>query len=162
MLPNKRKMVIESVAVMLLAPHSDVYQLRCCTSEANKHTYGMLRQMLQEFNSEQFVWLVNKLRIKLNAIFERELLTNRNKSNWYLASFPDFVKNLMMGSKHPLVGPVDVDLSKTAVTQLWNEVSEVINTVNKVCRPLLEKLGTVEGNGLSPLSLLTCTSQKIC
>jgi hypothetical protein len=58
-----------------------------------------------------------------------------------------------MGSKHPLAGPVDVDLSKPAVTQLWNEVSEVINTVNEVCRPLLEKFGIVEGNGLSPFAV---------
>jgi hypothetical protein len=112
-----------------------------------------LRQMLQEFNSEQFVRLVDMLRIKLNAIFESELLTNCNKSKGYLASFPHFVKSLMMGSKHPLAGPVDVDLSKPAVSQLWNEVSGVINTVNKVCRPLLEKFGIVEGNGLSPFAV---------
>ncbi len=61
MLPNKRNMVIESVDVMFLAPRSDVHQLQRCTSEANEHTYGMLRQMLQEFNSEQFVRLVDKL-----------------------------------------------------------------------------------------------------
>ena len=109
--------------------------------------------MLREFNSEHFVRLVDKLRIKLNAIFKSELLTNHNKSKGYLASFPDFVKSLMMGSKHPLAGPVDVDLSKPAVTQLWNEVSEAINTVNKVCRPLLEKFGIVEGNGLSPFAV---------
>jgi hypothetical protein len=153
MLTNKRNMLIETVAVMFLAPRSDVHQLRRCTSEANEHTYGMLWQMLREFNTEQFIRLVDKLRICLDAIFESELLTSRNQSKGYLASFPDFVKSLMSGSKHPLAGPFDVDLSKAAVDQLWDKVNEVINTVNRVCRPLLKKFGVEEGNGLSSFAV---------
>jgi hypothetical protein len=111
--------------------------------------------MLREFNAEQLIRLIDKLQIKLDAIFQSGLLTVRNKSKGkgYNASFPDFVKCLIEGSKNPMAGTVDVDLRTPAVYQLWASACEVINEVNRVCRPFLEKFGVVEGNGLSPFAV---------
>jgi hypothetical protein len=69
MLPNLRNELLEVIAVMFLAARSDVSQLRRCTSEANEHTYGHLRQILREFSVEQLIRLVDKVMLKTNAIF---------------------------------------------------------------------------------------------
>ncbi len=113
MLPNKRNMVLESVAVLFLATHSKVFKLRLCTSEANEHTYGMLRQMCREFNVEQFICLVDKLRLKLDAIFGSNLETvcNKSRCKGYLNTFPDFLNCLIKGAKHPLAGQGHVRLT---------------------------------------------------
>jgi hypothetical protein len=104
MLPNKRNMLLESVAVLFLATHSNVFKLHLCTSEANKHTYGMLRQMCHEFNAEQFIRLVDKLWLKLDAIFGSNLETvcNKSRCKGYLNTFPVFLNCLIKGAKHPL------------------------------------------------------------
>ncbi len=156
MLPNKRDMVLESVtAVLFLATRSNVFKLCLCTSEANEHTYGMLRQMCCEFNAEQFIHLIDKLRLKLDAIFGSNLETvcNKSRCKGYLNTFPDFLNCLIKGAKHPLAGPSKVDLNKPAVHQQWGTVSEVINVVNKVARPFMEKNAIVNGNGLSPFAV---------
>ncbi len=142
MLPNKRNMVLESVTVLFLAICSDVFKLCLCTSEANEHTYGMLRQMCREFNAEQFILLVDKLRLKLDAIIgsNLEMVCNKSRCKGYLNTFPDFLNCLIKGAKHPLAGPCEVDLNKLAVHQLWGTVSEVINVVNEVARPFIKKL----------------------
>jgi hypothetical protein len=107
-----------------------------------EHTYGMLRQMWREFNAEQFIRLVDKLRLKLDAIFGSSLETvrNKNRGKGYLNTFPDFLNCLIKGTRHPLAGPceVDLNLAAPAVDQLWGTVSEVINFVNEVARPLMK------------------------
>jgi hypothetical protein len=142
MLPSKRNMVLESVTVLFLATHSDVFKLRLCTSEANEQTYGMLRQMCHEFNAEQLIHLIDKLQLKLDAIFGSNLETVCNKSRCkrYLNIFPDFLNCLIKGAKHPLAGPCEVNLNKPAVHQLWGTVSEVINVVNEVAHPFMKKM----------------------
>ena len=60
-LPNKRNMLLEAIAVLFLCPRDDIIQLVRATSEANEHTYGMLRQILREFTVEQLIYLVNKV-----------------------------------------------------------------------------------------------------
>lgn len=66
---NKRKMILESIAVMFLCVRSDVTQPRRCTSEVNEHTFGMVRQMSREFTILQFIRLVDKVALRLDALF---------------------------------------------------------------------------------------------
>jgi hypothetical protein len=164
MLTNKRNMVLESVAVLFLATRSDVFKLRLCTSEANEHTYGMLRQMCRKFNAEQFIRLVDKLRFKLDAIFGSNLETvcNKSRCKGYLNTFLDFLNCLIKGAKHPLAEPCEVDLSKPAVHQLWGTVSEVINVVNEVACPFMKKIGIVNGNGLSLFAVKMDMPNDLC
>ena len=131
-------MVLESVAVLFLATRSDICILQVCTSEANEYTYGMLWQMCWKFNAEQFIHLLDKLRLKLDAIFcnNFETACNRNKVNGYINTFADFLNCLIKSTKHPLVGPCVVDLNRPAVTKLWGTVNKVINVVNEVACPL--------------------------
>jgi hypothetical protein len=122
-----------------------------------EHTYGMLRQMCRRFNAEQFIRLVDKLRLKLDVIFGSSLKTvcNKNRGKGYLSTFPDFLNCLIKGTRHPSAGPceVDLDLAAPAVDQLWGTVSEVINIINEVARPLMKKFGIEEGNGISPFAV---------
>ena len=97
---------------------------------------------VSEFNAELSVHLVDKLWLKLDAIFCNNLETacNRNKVNGYLNTFPDFLNCLIKGTKHPLVGPCKVDLNRPGVTQLRGMVSKVINIVNEVACPFMKKM----------------------
>ena len=154
MLPNLRNELLEVIAVMFLAARSDVSQLRRCTSEANEHTYGHLRQILREFSVEQLIRLVDKVMLKTNAIFSSDLATSRdNSGKGYTATFGDFLRSLRSATaKMPPCGPVDVDLNGKAVSQLWPHVRSVISDVNEKMIPFLKLFGVTEGNGLSPFA----------
>ena len=69
-MPNKRNMLLETVACLFLFSRDDVSQGQRLTSEANEHTYGMWRMILREFNMEQLIQIVQKAIIKNNALFE--------------------------------------------------------------------------------------------
>lgn len=151
-LPNKRNMLLEAIAVLFLCPRDDVVQLRRATSEANEHTYGMLRQILREFTVEQLIYLVNKVNKITKAIYEGGLVPPVNDKG-YQATLEEYVKIVKEAStKMPKGGPIEVDLSSPAVNQLWDSVRRIMNTTSSALRPFLKLLGVVEGNGLTPFA----------
>eukprot|EP00956_Cyclotella_meneghiniana_P011701 scaffold16470_cov61-Cyclotella_meneghiniana.AAC.12 len=148
-LPNKRNMLLEAIAVLFLCPRDDVVQLRRATSEANEHTYGMLRQILREFTVEQLIYLVNKVNKITKAIYEGGLVPPVNDKG-YQATLDEYVKIVKEASaKMPKGGPIEVDLSSPAVNQLWDNVRRIMNTTSSKLRPFLKLFGVVEGNGLT-------------
>eukprot|EP00956_Cyclotella_meneghiniana_P010341 scaffold14318_cov102-Cyclotella_meneghiniana.AAC.1 len=143
-LPNKRNMLLEAIAVLFLCPRDDVVQLRRATSEANEHTYGMLRQILREFTVEQLIYLVNKVNKITKAIYEGGLVPPVNDKG-YQATLDEYVKIVKEASaKMPKGGPVEVDLSSPAVNQLWDNVRRIMNTTSSKLRPFLKLFGVVE------------------
>ena len=132
MLANKRNMVLETVALLFLATRDDYPQPRRGMSEPNEHTYGMLRMLLREFTVVDVNDRVNKIRLKLNSVFQGNLVVGRSNT-WkgYQGTLPDFLASSQAGNSELLpAGPVHVDLAFTAVNQLWEEVSRIIKTVN--------------------------------
>ena len=94
---------MEAITICFLAVRGDVSQLRRCTSEGNKHSFGSPRQMLREFTVEQLIHLVDKLKLQMDAIFSGDLATSRNNKG-YQKSFSDFVKSLMSAaSKNAII-----------------------------------------------------------
>jgi hypothetical protein len=75
MVPNKRNMLIETLSFMFLVSQSDVTQSRRITSEPNEHTCGCWRVMLPDFTIEQLIGIVDKNKIRFDAIFGSGLMT---------------------------------------------------------------------------------------
>eukprot|EP00956_Cyclotella_meneghiniana_P024679 scaffold49857_cov71-Cyclotella_meneghiniana.AAC.11 len=94
-------------AVVPILSDSDFYKLVRATSEANEHTYGMLRQILREFTVEQLIYLVNKATLEECVKIVKEVST-----------------------KMPKGGPIEVDLSSPAVNKLWDNVRRIMNTTS--------------------------------
>ena len=155
MLANKRNMLLESVGLLFLLARSDVLHPRRLTSECNEHTYGFWRMMLREFTMEQLIRIVDKSNIRLDAIFESDLVTARSHTSFkgYQHTFPEFLQSLKKGSAGTTGGPVHVDNDMPAVDQLWEEVKGVIEVVNSWMLPFLKVFGVEEGNGLSPFAV---------
>jgi len=155
MMANKRNMVLETIGVLFLVTRKDVSQPRPCTSESNEHTYGFWRMILREFNMEQVIRIVGKTNIRLDAIFEGNLVTSRSHTSFkgYQQTIPDFLKNLRATLNVNASGPVDVNLDEPAVNQLWDEVKGIIQAVNSWMIPFLKIFDVEEGNGLSPFAI---------
>jgi hypothetical protein len=122
MIANKRNIVLETVGFMFLVTRADVWLHMLLTSESNEHTCGGWRQLLREFNMEQLIRIVWKHNVKLNAIFESNLVTARSGSSFsgYAQTFPQFPAALQGGASNDATGPVTVDLDSdiAAVDQL--------------------------------------------
>ena len=90
---NKRNMLLKTISFLFLVPRDDVSQTRRLTEEGNKHLYELWRMILQDFDMEQLIWIVQKSIIKLQAIFESGLVASRSNSTskGYQKSFPDFI-----------------------------------------------------------------------
>lgn len=152
MLPNKRNMLLETIACLFLFPRDDVHRGGLLTDEANEHTYGMWRMMQREFNVEQCIRIVQKNIIKLNAIYESGLSTSRSNSlKGYQASIASFIENTREGSTS--CGPVNVELDEQPVGQIWPEVKSIINFSYDIMKPFLKVFGSEEGNGVSPFAV---------
>ena len=151
---NNRNMVLETVAILFLVTRDDFPQPRRATSEPNEHVYGMLRMLLREFTVVDVNDLVNKIRLKMNAIFGGNLVVDRsNTIKGYSGTLPDFLASSWAGNMEELTaGPVHVDLESLAVNQLWNKVSQMFKMVNSVMMPFLKLYGVEEGHGLSPFA----------
>ena len=50
-------------------------------------------------------------------------------------------------------GPIDVDLTKPAVDQLWDTVQGILLFGTNLMRPFLKIFGSEVGNGLSPFAV---------
>jgi hypothetical protein len=83
MMPNKRNMLLETIACLFLFPRQDVFQGQRLTSEANEHTYGLWRMILREFNMEQLIRIVQKAIIKNDAMFESNFDAFRSNTMQY-------------------------------------------------------------------------------
>ena len=156
MMTNKRNMLLESIGILFLVARSDVSQPRRATSEPNEHSYGAWRMLLREFNMEQLLRIVEKSKIKLDAIFESGLVTSRSKTYFkgYQQTYPEFIESLVASSNGgiSMSGPVNVDLNMPAVDQLWDEVKGVMEVTTAWMKPFLNLFGVTEGNGLSPFA----------
>ena len=153
MLANKRNMLLETVGIMFLVARGDVSHPRRTTSECNEHTYGMWRMALREFNVEQLTRIVQKSMIKMDCVFESNLVLSRSNAglSGYQETLPSFIKSMSATlDRKDCCGPVDVDLKEAAVHQLWNDVKGVIDQGISLMAPFLRLFGIVEGNGLSP------------
>ena len=150
-------MLLETVACLFLFTRMDVSQGQRLTSEPNEHTYGIWRMILREFNMEQLVRIVQKAFIKNEAMFESNFDPLRsNGLKGYPAGLRKFVDNMKKGSSTQ--GPVDVDLSKPAVDQLWSTVKGIISFGNSIMKPFLKLFGSEMGNGLSPFAVDIATA----
>ena len=111
--------------------------------------------LLREFTVVDVNDLVNKVRLKMNAIFGGDLAVDRsNTIKGYSGTLPDFLASSQAGSMEEIVaGPVSVDLNYDAKTQLWGEVNKVMRLVQSVMVPFLKLFGVEEGHGLSPFAL---------
>jgi hypothetical protein len=148
MMPNKRNMLLETIACLFLFPRQDVFQGQRLTSEANEHTYGLWRMILREFNMEQLIHIVQKAIIKNDAMFESNFDAFRsNTMKGYPSGLQEFIKNMQIGSSYS--GPIDVDLTKPAVDQLWDTVQGILSFGTNLMRPFLNIFGSEVGNGLS-------------
>ena len=99
-LTNQRNIALESIALLFLILRSDVPNIRRATSEPNEHFYGLLRQMLREFKTDELVHLVNKLMQKVNAMFRGNLVPRRSSvahGYGYLSTFPDWLEHMRAG-----------------------------------------------------------------
>jgi hypothetical protein len=77
---NKRNVLLETVPFIFLVTKDDVSQTRRLTGEENEHVHGLRRMVLQEFNMEQLIRIVQKSIIKLDAMFEGNLVPPRSRS----------------------------------------------------------------------------------
>ena len=122
MLANKRNMLLETISFLFVVTRSDVSQPRRATSECNEHTCGCWRMIQSDFNMEQLTRIVDKIRIRFDAIYNSGLVTARSNCTLkgYLSTFREFVESLKgaAASTNLSVGPVDVDLMSPAVDQL--------------------------------------------
>ena len=98
MMANKRNMLMESIGLLFLVTRSDVLHPRRATSECNEHTYGFWRMLLREFNLEQLIRIVDRSNIRLDAIFESNLVTSRSHTSFsgYQQTFPYFLQALIL------------------------------------------------------------------
>ena len=163
MIANKRNMLLETVGLLFLVTRCDVSQSRRITSECNEHTYGMYRMHTREFNVEQLIRINQKTDIRLGAIFESDLVTTRSNSSFkgYQRTTPEFLESMKSDSSADAAGPVDVDLEKPAVDQLWDEVKGIIDVVNACMVPFLKLFGVEDGNGLSPFATNVATPNDL-
>ena len=60
MLPKKRIMLLETIALLFLVSRSDVSQPHGLIFEANEHTNGWWRVILSDFNIEQLTSIVDE------------------------------------------------------------------------------------------------------
>ena len=152
MLPVKRNMLLETVGLLFLIARDDVSLINLLTSESNEHTYGLWRMIRREFNVLQLIEIVQKSTLKLECFFQSDFNMNRsNKAKGYQGATDKFHRMIMKGSTTH--GPVNVDLKKPAVDQLWGTIKPMISFSVSIMKPFLNKFGVEQGNGLSPLAV---------
>ena len=128
MMPSKHNMLLETIYCLFLFPQKDIFQGQRNNSKANEHTYSMWQMIQHEFSMEQLICIVKKITIKNNAMYESNLDALRSNSmKGHPSGLQKFIINMKKGSSSS--GPIDVDLMKPAMDQLWDTyaaISEVI------------------------------------
>jgi hypothetical protein len=101
---------------------------------------------------EQLIHVVQKATIKNDAMFEPNFdAFQSNYMKGYPSGLQEFIKNLQNGSSNS--GPIDVDLTKPAVGQLWDTVQGILSFGTNLMLPFLNIFGSEVGNGLSPFAM---------
>ena len=72
-------MWLETIGILFLVTRIDVSQPRRVTSEPNEHTIGAWRSVMNEFNIMQLIQLVDKTKIRMEAIFNGDISRNVDK-----------------------------------------------------------------------------------
>jgi hypothetical protein len=112
--------------------------------------------ILYEFNMEQVIHIVQKAIIKNNVMFESnfdEFGSNTMKD--YPSGLQGFIKNTQNGPGSS--GPIDIDLTKPAVDQLWDTVQGIVPFGTDIMWLFLKVFGSEVGNGLSSFATDTET-----
>ena len=100
MITNKQNMLLETIAFLFLVTRDNISQTRRTTFECNGHYYGLWRMIQQEFNMKQLIRIFQKSIIKLQVIFESDLVTLRSATeiSGYQHTFPDLINRPPMES----------------------------------------------------------------
>eukprot|EP00978_Attheya_sp_CCMP212_P019228 scaffold53623_cov55-Attheya_sp.AAC.2 len=78
-LANKRNMVAETLAVIFLVSRGDTPNPRYLTSELAEHTFESMRVVIQEPTVHEMTELVEKIELKLKAMYESNLVGTRSR-----------------------------------------------------------------------------------
>ena len=96
--------------------------------------------ILCEFNMEQLIRIVQKAIVKIDAMFESNFDAFRsNTMKGYPSGLQEFIKNMQNGSSSS--GPIDIDLTKPAVDQLWDTVQGILSFGTNLMQPFLNVFG---------------------
>eukprot|EP00957_Ditylum_brightwellii_P211181 15365858-Ditylum_brightwellii.AAC.1 len=109
-------MFLESVDVIFIVSRSNIYKPRLLTNECNNHTFDGWRSSKRKFNIGQAILIKEKRWVQTKNILE--------------SNFKAIQLNVLRAHSYPSsknIGPVEVDLVKTAVEQLWEEAKDVIH-----------------------------------
>jgi hypothetical protein len=110
---------------------------------------------------EQLIWIVQKAIIKNEAMFESNFDALRSNSmKGYPAGLQKIIENMKKGSS--MSGPIEVDLKKPAVDQLWNTVNGILSFGTIIMKLFLKLFGYEVGNGLSPFAVNIETPGYVC
>ncbi len=112
---------------------------------------------------EQLIRIVQKSLIRLDAIFESDLVASRSMGfKGYQGLFPDFLTALRVKkSYYDDAREVEVNINNPVVGQLWNEVMGLLTFTRSVMVPFLKVFGVVEGHGLSLFEVKIDTPQDL-
>eukprot|EP00978_Attheya_sp_CCMP212_P000272 scaffold503_cov71-Attheya_sp.AAC.2 len=78
-LANKQNMVAETLAVIFLVSRRDTPNPRHLTSKPAEHTFGSMRVVLREPTVHEMTELVEKIELKLKAMYESNLVGTRSR-----------------------------------------------------------------------------------
>jgi hypothetical protein len=97
---------------------------------------------LDLFNMEQLICIVQKSLIRLDAIFESNLVASRSMGfKGYQGSFPDVLTALRVKkSNYDDAGKVEVNINNPVVGQLWDEMMGLLVFTRSVMVPFLKFL----------------------
>ncbi len=108
--------------------------------------------ILHEFNMQELICIVQKAVMKNDAMFQSNFDACRsNAIKGYPSGLQEFITNMRNGSSSS--GPVDVDLTKPAVHQLWSTFHGISSFGTSLMQPFLQFFGSEDGNGLSPFAV---------
>ena len=98
---------------------------------------------------EQLICIVQISAMQLDAIFHGGLVINRSQTTFkgYQQSFVDYIASThAINGRTEACGPINVDLSKAAIDQLWEEVKAVMECARLRMMPFLRLFGVEAGN----------------
>ena len=131
----------------------DITKPELATSEGEEHTFGMLRTIVREFNTMQFIQLIEKKTRRLNLIFRNGFSTSRDPQKGYAATFTKFI-DLSRDEIPPVMdGTVEINRDGSPVVeQLWDMVSNAMAFASSPVVPILKNVG-VTSEERSPFCL---------
>ena len=132
----------ETIPSVFLVLMKDITKPGLATSEGAEHTFGMLRTIVREFTTMQFVQLVEKTTRRLNLMFLNGFSTSRDPQKGYASTFKDFIEHCHDERPSMMDGSVEVDPNGSPVVEeLWSAVGKVIAYASSLIEPLLATVG---------------------